>query len=131
MNYFPIAYHIKPIGHAIDKLSGSTGVIDDLIYRYSYHSNPVQCFLTSESTLSLNWKSAYNKGLSTATIINWAKNHKLTKCSNTDINNIGQGYTSSVEDVCIKLINDKLVVFLPIFLDIQYIGYIKLLSRRT
>ena len=41
-------------GHTIYQLFDSTGVMDDTAYINFYHSDSVQYFITSESTLTLN-----------------------------------------------------------------------------
>ena len=47
------------------------------------NSNSVQCFLTLISTLTINFKYAYNEYLSTATILDGIINKKPTRWSKT------------------------------------------------
>ena len=46
MTYLSIEYHGNPDGNEINQLFDSTGVVDDSVYRDSYHRNSVQLFLT-------------------------------------------------------------------------------------
>ena len=48
----------KFIEHTIDQLFDSTDAMDYLTHSDSYHSDSVECFITPDSTLTLNSKSA-------------------------------------------------------------------------
>ena len=43
---FNIPFKLR--GHTLDQIFDSTGVMYDLVYNNSYHSDSVQCLITSE-----------------------------------------------------------------------------------
>ena len=83
MLYVLLTYTIslEIIGRSIDQLFDFTGFMDDLVYSYSYIRNSGQWFLTSASTLTLNYKYTSNYDSSTATISNVPINNKLIEYS--------------------------------------------------
>ena len=96
----------------------------DLVYIDIYNRDSFQSSLASESTLPLNLEICIQRGCEYCH--NSQRYHKsqINLMVETELNTIGKGYTLSVEDIRIKIIDNKLVVFWPIFSYIQYIGLI-------
>ena len=83
--------------HAIDELYDSTSVIGNLYYCDNYHGESVQLFITSESTITINCKSAYNENFIIDTNIKNSRTHKPIKWTRIELNKILQGYISALK----------------------------------